>query len=508
MGTVHLAWDPKLNREVAIKVLRAEVSKDEKIRARFAREARAVAALRHPNIVEIYDYSGEESEFLYIVMEKLEGDDLFNIIDAHGAMPEQAAAAVGHELCLALNVAHEANIIHRDLKPENVFISPEGRVVLTDFGVAKAIDASAAIDGAGKATDIIGTLGYMPPELMMKEGLGPFTDIFSLGALLYTIVTGRLPYEGAAPVEVFRKMMTGEFEDPRRYNPLLSEEFCQALAGALQPKPKKRTQTVAEVRGALKAVLANDGVTDLRDDMREYMTDPRAYWDNARRRCTDHLQRRIKIATKDKDRRLVGALRSRLAVLDPENPGARAGDGPADPPATESTGGETDENTDVGAGRHGTGERPGGSIGGRSLAVAGGTLAALAVAAAVAFVLSPKELPETAPALLEAMTQLKPGAERGPATTSSGRAEGTARRGEQKQGRVEVLFEGTPGVLYLDGKKLGRVKKRKVLDLAAGEHVIEGRAGSLKAQKRFTVRAGYRVKVVFELGKRKVTISK
>src|SRR6201999_4532472 len=105
------------------------------------------AALRHSNIVEIYDYSGVESEHLYLVMEKLEGDDQFNIMNSKGMMPEAAAAAVGHELCLGLQVAHEAGVIHRDLKPENVFMDGQGRVVLTDFGVVKAIREDSAVDG-------------------------------------------------------------------------------------------------------------------------------------------------------------------------------------------------------------------------------------------------------------------------------------------------------------------------------------------------------------------------
>src|SRR4051812_29183245 len=147
MGNVYLAFDPKLHRDVAIKVVREDVSGDPKWRERFQREARAVATLRHPNIVEIYDYSGGESDMLFLVMEKLEGDDLFNIIEARGVMPEPAAAGVGHELCLALGVAHDHGIIHRDLKPENIFISPSGRVVLTDFGIVKAIAENSPVSG-------------------------------------------------------------------------------------------------------------------------------------------------------------------------------------------------------------------------------------------------------------------------------------------------------------------------------------------------------------------------
>ena len=249
-----------------MKVVAQGLSRDAKGRQRFHREARAIAALRHSNIVEIYDYSGAESEHLYLVMEKLEGDDLFNIMNSKGMMPEPAAAAVGHELCLALQVAHEAGVIHRDLKPENVFMDGQGRVVLTDFGVVKAIREDSAVDGWQSETDVIGTPGFMAPELMMNRALGPRTDIFALGALLYNIATGELPYEGDSPVEMFRNVVSGDFRDARQYNPGLSREFVDLLTECLQAKPKKRFRSVEIVRERLKAVLEHNGVSDLRDD--------------------------------------------------------------------------------------------------------------------------------------------------------------------------------------------------------------------------------------------------
>jgi serine/threonine-protein kinase len=319
MGSVHLAWDPKLRREVAVKVLRADVSADPKIRERFVREARAVAALKHPSIVEIYDYSGEESDFLYIVMERLEGDDLFNVVAETGVIPEPCAAAVGHELCLALAEAHRAGIIHRDLKPENVFISPNGRVVLTDFGIAKAVTADSAVDGWDRKTEVIGTPGFMPPELVMNKPLGPYTDVFGLGVLMYNVVTGHLPYEGRGPVETFRIMMAGKFKDPRAFNDSLSPEFVALLEHTLIPGPKERMQTVEELREGLRQILKNCGVTDLRDDIREYMAEPARYGRDARKRATAKIIDGIKIATKDKDQGQVIELQKRLQALDPEN---------------------------------------------------------------------------------------------------------------------------------------------------------------------------------------------
>ncbi|MBC7793834.1 MAG: serine/threonine protein kinase, partial [Clostridia bacterium] len=319
MGHVYRAWDPKLHREVAMKVVAKNLSRDTKGRQRFHREARAIAALRHPNIVEIYDYSGVESEHLYLVMEKLDGDDLFNIMNSKGMMPEAAAAAVGHELCLALQVAHEAGIIHRDLKPENVFMDMAGRVILTDFGVVKAIREDSAVDGFHSDTDVIGTPGFMAPELMMNRALGPRTDIFAMGALLYNIATGELPYEGESPVEMFRNVVSGRIRDARQYNPALSVEFIEILSECLQAKPKKRFRSVESLRERLKSVLEQNGVSDLRDDLRDYMRDPKEYAKLARRRVVGYLTSRMKVAIKDKDQHSACAIRDRLLEIDPDN---------------------------------------------------------------------------------------------------------------------------------------------------------------------------------------------
>lgn len=319
MGSVYAAWDPKLHREVALKVVPARLSGEGKGRERFHREARAIAAVRHPNIVEIYDYSGTDSEYLYLVIEKLDGEDLYAAMNRRGAMPEAVAAAVGYELCSALQVAHEAGIIHRDLKPENVFLNNSGRVVLTDFGIVKAVKGDSAVDGYRENTDVIGTPGFMAPELMSGRGLGPTIDIFALGALLYNITTKRLPYEGSSPLDIFQRAAAGKFEDPRKYNPLLSDELCAIIASCLQPNPKKRPRSADIVRQLLKTVLEDNGVTDVRDDLRDYMHNSEAYRAMAHQRTARHLVQQIKIAAKDRDTALAQRLRQRLLGLDPVN---------------------------------------------------------------------------------------------------------------------------------------------------------------------------------------------
>ncbi len=319
MGSVYAAWDPKLHREVALKVVPSALAHDEKGRARFVREARAIAAARHPNIVEIYDYSGVDSKHLYLVIEKLDGEDLFATLHRRGIMPEAVAAAVGHELCLALQVAHEAGIVHRDLKPENVFLNASGRVVLTDFGIVKAVTKGSAIEGFKEPTDVIGTPGFMAPELLGGRALGPAIDIFALGVLLYNITTKRLPFEGATPLDIFQAAAEGNYEDPRTHNPLLSEEFVACIAACLQPNPKKRPRSAEMVRQILKTVLEESGISDVRDDLHDYMHNSESYRQMAHTRCVEHVLAQLKVAAKDHDSALVERFRKRLLVLDPYN---------------------------------------------------------------------------------------------------------------------------------------------------------------------------------------------
>jgi hypothetical protein len=319
MGSVYAAYDPKLHREVAIKVVPARLSVDPKGRERFSREARAIAAVRHPNIVEIYDYSGTESPHLYLVIEKLDGQDLYATLHRNGLMNEAVAVAVGHELCLALQVLHEAGIIHRDLKPENVFLCQNGRIVLTDFGIVKAVRDGAAVDGYRDSTDVIGTPGFMAPELMSGRDLGPPSDVFALGVLLYNIVTNRLPFEGATPLDMFKAAAAGTYPDPRSFAPTLSPEFCELLKACMQPNPRRRPASAEGVRQALKGIIEELGAVDVRDDLNAYSKNSSAFALFAHKRAVRRVITHIKVAAKDRDRVALEAQRRRLQVLDPFN---------------------------------------------------------------------------------------------------------------------------------------------------------------------------------------------
>ncbi len=492
MGNVYRAWDPKLHREVAMKVVAQNLSREPKGRQRFHREARAIAALRHSNIVEIYDYSGVESEHLYLVMEKLEGDDLFNIMNSKGMMPEPAAAAVGHELCLALQVAHEAGIIHRDLKPENVFMDGQGRVVLTDFGVVKAIREDSAVDGWQADTDVIGTPGFMAPELMMNRALGPRTDIFALGALLYNIATGELPYEGDSPVEMFRNVVSGKIRDARHFNPGLSREFVEILNECLEAKPKKRYRSVEVVRERLKTILEQNGVSDLRDDLRDYMRDPKAYGQLTRRRLVGYLTARLKVAAKDRDEAQVARIRERLYEVDPHNDEVNAISGVTMVPPAGIV-----RNTERLS-------RDGSVRGGGWLYAVVGVLAGLAVLLAGYLVFQPPK-PPTDGDRRDGDTKVVRDSGKNPSDATSP-PDGRGNKPDGGGGSiVDIAVTGGKGQLYVDGKRYGKVTNKKIR-LDQGKHVIEVRgSGGKRLRGTVDVASGNNLNVVADLSRGRIS---
>src|SRR5258708_22541180 len=197
MATVYRARDRELRRDVALKVLFAHLAKRDEIVRRFHREARAAAVLEHANILRIYDVGGGEgSDPPYIVMELIRGPTLLGEIEQRGPMLSELAACVGALLADALAAAHANGVIHRDMKPGNVLIAPGGRVLLADFGVAHLETEDSLVTRTGA---LLGTPAYMSPEQATGEPTTAQSDIYSLGATLYQLVTGALPYSGPPP---------------------------------------------------------------------------------------------------------------------------------------------------------------------------------------------------------------------------------------------------------------------------------------------------------------------
>ena len=261
MGEVYRARDPRLNRDVAIKILRASAMGDPDWRARFTQEARAVSALNHPNIVTIHDV-GSEGDVTYMVMELVDGQPLDRAIPS-GGMRVGDVLQIGAQIADACARAHAGGIIHRDLKPANVMVQPDGRVRVLDFGIAKLLAAgsdggTAAPDATGTSPGLVlGTAAYMSPEQAEGRPVDARSDIFSLGAMLYEMSTGQRPFKGDSPVTVMAAILQQEPAAPNAVRAGLPLELVRLVMRCLRKDPARRVQSMADLKVALE---------ELRDD--------------------------------------------------------------------------------------------------------------------------------------------------------------------------------------------------------------------------------------------------
>jgi len=254
MGTVYRAVDPLIEREVAIKALRADLPEDVRggVRERFLREAKAAGRLGHPNIVIIYDV-GEQNDVAYIAMELLEGKSLQELL-REGRMPVDTIVDLAAQIAEGLEHAHRAAIVHRDVKPANVMVSPSGRAKLTDFGVAYV--ASSTMTQTGTA---LGSPKYMSPEQVIGQPVDPRSDVFALGVVLYEMLVGRTPFENPADTTVFALMHRIARDAHRpvtQVDARLPAEFDRILARALAKHPTERYQNAGEMARDLRNLRA------------------------------------------------------------------------------------------------------------------------------------------------------------------------------------------------------------------------------------------------------------
>jgi Tol biopolymer transport system component len=260
MGEVYRAADTKLKREVAIKVLPEALAGDPERLARFEREAHAVAALNHPNILSIHDF-GNEGGIAYAVTELLEGEDLRARLD-NGALPSRRAVEIAIQIARGLAAAHEKGVVHRDLKPENVFLTADGRVKILDFGLAKRIgkeSAETSAPTAPAATEpgtVMGTVGYMSPEQVRGRKLDHRTDIFSFGAILYEMLTGARPFRGDSHVETMNAILKEEPPELLDSGRNISPALDRIVRHCLEKAPEARFQSAGDVAFDLEALSA------------------------------------------------------------------------------------------------------------------------------------------------------------------------------------------------------------------------------------------------------------
>ena len=261
MAEVHRGRDLRLGREVAVKVLRQDLARDPSFQVRFRREAQAAASLNHPAIVAVYD-TGEDRTASgatpYIVMEYVEGDTLRDVLRREGPLPPERAMALAADICGALDFSHRNGIVHRDVKPGNVMITPQGTVKVMDFGIARAVSDSAATMTSTAA--VIGTAQYLSPEQARGEGVDARSDVYSMGCMLYELVTGAPPFTGDSPVAVAYQHVR---EDPRLPSSIAREippELDAILLKAMSKNPANRYQSAADMRNDLLRALAGQRV--------------------------------------------------------------------------------------------------------------------------------------------------------------------------------------------------------------------------------------------------------
>lgn len=253
MARVFLAHDETLDRDVALKILWEQYADNEELVERFKREARSAAALNHPNIVSVYDWGCSEDDMYYIVMEYIPGGTLKDRIVGEGALDPGTAAELGCQVAEALGFAHKRGVIHRDVKPQNILLTASGEAKVADFGIARAVGAMAAT-AVSQTSVILGTVGYMAPEQALGEPVGPQSDLYSLGVVLYEMLTGNLPHEADSPIALAVKHVSEPVRPPKEVNPEIPEGMNALVSGLLAKKAEDRHGNTAEVAEDLRRV--------------------------------------------------------------------------------------------------------------------------------------------------------------------------------------------------------------------------------------------------------------
>ncbi|HYD39200.1 MAG TPA: serine/threonine-protein kinase [Anaeromyxobacter sp.] len=273
MAVVYRGRDTALDREVAVKLLHPHLAAAPESRARFSREARVVARLSHPGIVEIFDYAGDAAAESFLVTEFVRGRTLRAFAQEVGFGYPELGMLVGLALADALVHAHSAGVIHRDLKPENVLVDEGARpaVKLADFGIARVLASDERMTMTGA---LVGSPHHMPPEVVEGRDADVRSDVFSLGTMLYWLATGRLPFSAANPTAILRRVLQGDFEDPRKVDPRVSDALAELVVRCLQLAPERRPQSAAEVRDAVQQVLAEVGITRPQEALVAFLRDP------------------------------------------------------------------------------------------------------------------------------------------------------------------------------------------------------------------------------------------
>src|SRR5947207_2631073 len=258
MATIYRGRDLRMDRTVAIKVLREVYSTDPKFVTRFQREAKAASALQHPNIVQVFDYGQTDGNY-FIVMELVEGTDLRRYLRSRGVLDVDRAIIIAHDVALGLGAAHRRAIVHRDVKPQNILVGRDGSIKLTDFGIAsvyKDINAE-RLTTTGMT---LGTVQYYAPEQAQGEIVSPAADVYALGIVMYEMLTGRTPFDGDTPVAVAMQHIQDPPVPPSQYNPSIPIALEEVILRCLEKAPEMRYRDGTLLARALELLGEQEGV--------------------------------------------------------------------------------------------------------------------------------------------------------------------------------------------------------------------------------------------------------
>ena len=250
MANVYLAHDTILDRDVAVKILRGDLADDEKFVRRFQREAISASSLAHPNIVEMYDVGEDDGQY-YIVMEYIDGKTLKNLVKRRGSLTLSEVVDIMLQLTSAIACAHDSYIIHRDIKPQNVLIKEDGTIKITDFGIAMALNSNELT----QTNSVMGSVHYLPPEQANGSGATIKSDIYSLGILMFELLTGKLPFKGDNAVEIAIKQMRDQIPSVCAINPEIPQSIENIILKACAKNPKNRYENVLEMHEDIKNSL-------------------------------------------------------------------------------------------------------------------------------------------------------------------------------------------------------------------------------------------------------------
>jgi serine/threonine-protein kinase len=327
MATVYRARDKRLGREVAVKVIHHHLRENQEVAARFVSEARAVAKVKHPSIVEVYDVSDTDEPERYLVQELVRGTTLRQLLAKQGFLPAEIAAAIGVEIGTALEHAHGLGVIHRDMKPENVLIEMPTeaqtdqestlapRVKITDFGIAKLLD----VQGVTSTGQVLGSPAHMAPEQIEGGDVSACADVFGLGVLLYETMVGKLPFDGKNPAQVLRRVLDGTFTVADRARPTIGAGLSQVVSKALARDAADRYPSARALTDALKAELSLYGFSEPRKEIFDFLSDPEAYKKSYEPRLLRELVKRASAARANKDYVQAAAAFNRALAFRPDD---------------------------------------------------------------------------------------------------------------------------------------------------------------------------------------------